>query len=129
MNQKELRFLVDTGVSKKVEEWLLKNGYDMKAVRDINPRMDDDKILNIAVSENRMVITMDKDFGELVYNSGLSHSGVLLLRLEDARSDEKVRTIETILTEYSDRLLNNFCVFQNGRLRISKLRMSNSVRH
>jgi len=94
----------------------------MKAVRDINPRMNDDEILKIAVAENRMVVTMDKDFGELVYNSGLPHAGVLILRLEDARSDEKVKTIEKILAEHSDRLLNNFCVFQNGRLRIRKLR-------
>ena len=120
MNQKKLKLLVDVGVSKKKEEWLLKNGYDLKAVRDINPKMEDDKILSIAVSENRMVVTMDKDFGELVYNSGLPHSGVLLLRLEDAKSDEKVKTIEKILKEYSDKLLNNFCVFQHGRLRIRK---------
>ena len=118
--QKELRFLVDVGVSKKVEQWLLKNGYNMKAVRDIDTRMDDAKILNIAASENRMVITMDKDFGELVYNSGLAHCGVLLLRLEDAMADEKVVVMEKILTEHSDKLLNNFCVFQNGRLRIKR---------
>lgn len=108
------------GVSKKVEEWLLRNGYDIKAVRDINPGMDDDKILSIAASENRMVITMDKDFGELVYHSNLTHSGVLLLRLEGANSNEKVKTIEKILTEHSDRLSNNFCVFQYGKLRIRR---------
>jgi len=44
----------------------------------------------------------------------------LLLRLEDARADEKVKTVEKILTDYPDRLLNNFCVFQNGRLRVRK---------
>ena len=122
MNQKKLRFLVDVGVGKKVEEWLLRNGYgyDLKAVRDINPKMEDAKILSIAVSENRMVVTMDKDFGELVYNSGLPHSGVLLLRLEGAESNEKVKAIAKILTEYWDRLPNNFCVFQHGRLRIRK---------
>ena len=36
MNQKKLKFLVDLGVSKKVEEWLFRNGNDLKAVRDIN---------------------------------------------------------------------------------------------
>lgn len=46
-------------------------------MRHINPKKEDYKILSIAVSENRMVITMGKDFGELVYNSGLPHSGVL----------------------------------------------------
>ncbi len=88
-------------------------------MRDINPKMEDDEILRLAVSENRMVVTRGKDFGELVYNSGLPHSGVLLLRLEGAKSDEKVKTIEKILTEYSDKLPNNFCVFEHGRLRIT----------
>jgi predicted nuclease of predicted toxin-antitoxin system len=120
MSQKKLKFLVDVGVGRKVEVWLLRNGYDIKAVRDINPKMKDDKILRLAVFEKRMVITMDKDFGELVYNSGLPHSGVLLLRLEGAKSDEKVKTMEKILKEYSDKLLNNFCVFEHGRLRIRK---------
>ena len=48
-----------------------------KSVRDIDPRMLDSKILEIAVSEGCMVITMDRDFGELVFNSGLSNAGVL----------------------------------------------------
>ena len=67
-----------------------------------------------------MVITMDKDFGELVYNSVLPHAGVLLLRLEDARSEEKVRIVEEILNNYSDKIVNKFCVYKDGRLRIRK---------
>jgi predicted nuclease of predicted toxin-antitoxin system len=120
VEQRNLKFLVDVGVSKKVERWLIDNGYNIKSVRDINPKMIDKEILKIAVSEGRMVITMDKDFGELVYNSGLPHAGVLLLRLEGARSDEKVKIIEEILEKYLDKLLNNFCVFKDGQLRIRK---------
>jgi predicted nuclease of predicted toxin-antitoxin system len=120
MNRHELRFLVDVGVGKKAEKWLLKNSYDIRTVRDIDPRMRDSEILRVAASESRMVITMDKDFGELVYKSGLVHSGVLLLRLEDANGEEKARTVGEILTKYSDKLLNRFCVFQNGRLRIKR---------
>jgi len=92
----------------------------MTQKREIDPRMEDEKILDIAVSEKRMLITMDKDFGELVYNSGLSHSGVLLLRLEDAKADKKVETVERILTQHSNKLLNSFCIFQDGRLRIRR---------
>ena len=120
MNSTKIRFIVDMGVSKKVEEWLSTNDYDIKAVRDIDPRMKDRDILKLAVTEKRMVITMDKDFGELVFNSGLDHSGVLLLRLEDAKSDEKVKTIQEILLKYEDKLENNFCVYQQGKLRIRK---------
>ena len=53
-----------------------------------------------------MIITLDKDFGELVYKSGLNHSGVLLLRMEDARAHEKVLAIELILNEYADEYVN-----------------------
>lgn len=114
----KLKFLVDVGVGKKVEKWLTDNGYDVKFVRDINPKADDSEILHLAVTENRMVITMDKDFGELVYNSGKLHSGVLILRLDDANGDKKVKTIKKILSEYSDKLYGKFCVFQGERLRI-----------
>lgn len=106
----KLKFLVDVGVGRKVEEWLAENGYDVKRVRDINPKAKDSEILHLAVVESRMVITMDKDFGELVYNSGK--------RLENANADQKVKNIKKILSEYSDKLQGKFCVFQGERLRI-----------
>ena len=74
----------------------------------------------MAALEKRIIITMDKDFGELVYNSGMDHAGVLLLRLEDADAEKKVRIIEKILAEFQNKLLNNFCVFQHERLRVRK---------
>ena len=120
MEQENLKFLIDVGVGKKVERWLSNQGYDTTSVRDIDPRLPDKEILKIAVSEKRMVVTMDKDFGELSYNSGLSHGGVLLLRLDDAKSDEKVKIVENILMKYADKLPNKFCVYKDGRLRIRK---------
>ncbi len=74
MNSSELRFLVDVGVGKGTEKYLRGEGYDTKAVRDIDPRMEDEEIIRTAVSENRMVITMDKDFGELVYHLKSPHA-------------------------------------------------------
>ncbi|MCI0529224.1 MAG: DUF5615 family PIN-like protein [Nitrospira sp.] len=118
MSQVPPKFLVDVGVGKKVERWLLQSQYDVKAVRDISSSMEDDEILQMAVSESRIVLTMDKDFGELVYNFSLPHAGVLLLRLEEAKADEKVKIVKSILENYADQLPNKFSVFQNGRLRI-----------
>ena len=120
MRSTKTKFLVDMGVSKKVEEWLSTNDYDIKAVRNIDPRMKDKDVLKLAVTEKRMLITMDKDFGELVFNSGFDHSGILLLRLEDAKSDEKVKILQEILLKYEDKLESNFCVYQHGKLRIRK---------
>jgi len=66
-----LRFLIDVGFGKKVEDFLNKSSYDILSARQINPHMSDSEIIDIAAKDNRIVITMDKDFGELVYNSGL----------------------------------------------------------
>lgn len=118
MNSSKLKFLVDVSAGSALEKYLQEKGYDTKAVRDINPRMADEKIIRIAISEERMIITMDKDFGELVYHFSMRHYGVLLLRLEDATGVEKVKVVEEIIGKYSSQISNNFCVFQNGRLRI-----------
>ncbi|MBI2469622.1 MAG: DUF5615 family PIN-like protein [Planctomycetes bacterium] len=120
MEIRNLRLLIDVGVGKKVERWLHSRRYDIKCVRDIDARMPDKEILKIAVSDKRIVITMDKDFGELVYNSGLPHGGVLLLRLEDAKADEKIKVLERILEKYPDKLSDRFCVFKDGKLRSRK---------
>lgn len=113
-----LKFLVDMGVGIKVEQWLSASGHDVKAVRAIDPKLPDQTILQIASEEYRIVVTMDKDFGEMVFRASQSHTGVLLLRLEEATSDEKVRVIAEIVTKHGDKLEGKFSVFQSGRLRI-----------
>ena len=90
-------------------------------MRDIDPGMEDEEIIRIAVTENRMIITMDKDFGELVYHSSIEHSGVLLLRLEDATGTKKLQVVKHILSNYANRIRNCFCVFQKDKFRIRKI--------
>ena len=79
-----MKIVVDVGVGKAVERWLASQSLDVAAVRDLDPGMADIAILALAAAEQRLVITMDKDFGELIVRSGQLHAGVLLLRLADA---------------------------------------------
>jgi len=116
----DLKFLVDVGVGEKVEDFLYKNGYDILSVRKLNPRISDSEIINIAAKDNRIIITMDKDFGELIYNSGLIHKGILLLRTENCSGDKKAKILSEILINYSSELEENFCVFSKDRLRIRR---------
>ena len=113
-----IKFITDVGVGRKVENFLKSTGYDVTSIRDINPRMTDFSILEMAVSERRIVVTMDKDFGELVYNSGYKHHGILLLRLENMNGKEKKEVVEFIIQNYFAELGNNFCVYQKGKFRI-----------
>lgn len=80
--------------------------------------MPDIDILAWAVRDGRLVVTMDKDFGELVHRSGQSHAGVLLLRLDAMRTSEKVQIVSDIFANHGHELEGRFTVFQNSRLRI-----------
>lgn len=113
-----MRFLFDVGVGRIAEEWLSAQGHDVKAVRDLNPSMPDGDILALAVLETRMVVTMDKDFGELVYRSTRAHAGILLLRLEAATGEEKRAVLETIVNNYATDITGKFAVYREGKLRI-----------
>ena len=113
-----MTLLVDVCTGKAVAEALRNLGFDTAFVADRDPTMPDSDILAWAVAEQRLVVTSDKDFGELVFLSGLPHAGVLLLRLDRVRTAEKVQVINDIFTKYRDQLPGRFSVYQDGRLRI-----------
>jgi len=113
-----VNILVDVSAGRAIVDVLINLGHDVAFVSDRDPKMPDTNILTWAVAEQRLVVTMDKDFGELVYGSGQTHSGVLLLRLETARAPERVRVLSDIFTQYADQLAGHFSVYQDGRLRI-----------
>ena len=74
-----MNVLIDVSAGQIVGNAIRRLGHDVLHVRDVDPRMADIDILAWAVRESRLVVSMDKDFGELVYRSGLPHAGVLLL--------------------------------------------------
>ena len=120
MSLGKLRLLVDVSVGTGLVSFLREEGHDVVSVKEIDPRADDVSILSLAVDEKRIVVTMDKDFGELVYKSGLPHRGVILLRLEEHDRKAKVKIMSQILERHGEKLEGHFCVYQNGRLRIRR---------
>lgn len=113
-----MNVLVDVSAGQTVADLIRSLGHDTAFVRDRDPSMPDVDILAWAVAEDRLVVTMDKDFGELVYRSGQPHAGVLLLRLEAARLAERIRVVTDIFTNHGADLPGHFSVYQGGRLRI-----------
>ena len=111
------KFIIDVGVGRSIEEWLSSQSFKVLAIRYINPEMEDFQIVQLANMEDGIIITMDKDFGELVFKKNNEHKGILLLRLDDAASEEKLAAIQNIVPEHLEKLKNNFSVYQNGKLR------------
>ncbi len=115
------KFIVDAGVGKTIEDWLSNEGYEVFAIRTINAEMEDLDIIKMANEMDAIIITMDKDFGELVFKSKQDHSGILLLRLDDAVAEEKLAAIQNILPSHLLKIQSKFSVYQNGKLRIRNL--------
>lgn len=82
--------------------------------------MDDDDVIQKAFTEDRILITNDKDFGQKVYRERRPHKGVVLLRLDDERASSKIGTIRRLLDRYSERLVGAFAVVTETRVRFAR---------
>ena len=78
-----------------VARWLDMREHDVVSVFPDNRGLDDLSILQRAFAEDRIVVTCDKDYGELVYRLGQPHKGVVLLRLEDETTGSKIASCNT----------------------------------
>jgi predicted nuclease of predicted toxin-antitoxin system len=114
-----MHFLVDECTGPTVARWLRDQGHDVFSVYEQARGSQDQDVLQRALDENRILITNNKDFGEKIFRELQPHSGVILLRLADERSVNKIDALQRVLAIYSDRLVNNFVVVTDTRVRIS----------
>jgi predicted nuclease of predicted toxin-antitoxin system len=84
--------------------------------------LDDESILQKAFTDNRILITNDKDFGEMIFRKGNPHKGVILLRLGDDRVANKLKVLKLLLEQYADQLSGNFVVATETTVRIARNR-------
>ena len=80
----------------------------------------DKEVLKIAVDRECLLITEDKDFGELTFRFKLEHKGILLIRLSDINRKDRIELAAKTIEKYFDKLNNNFSVLNKRGLRIKK---------
>jgi predicted nuclease of predicted toxin-antitoxin system len=115
-----MKFVVDESTGDSVVAELRRLGHDALSIHETFPGLDDPPILDIAVNEDRIVVTNDKDFGELVYRSGLPHVGVILFRLDDESAANRVRMMREVLRLCGNNLKDNFIVASERKIRIRR---------
>ncbi len=91
-----MRFIVDECTGPTVAAWLRDQRHEVFSVYDNARGMTDDAILQKALAERWIIITNDKDFGEKVYREHCAHHGVILIRLEDERSVNKIVLLSSL---------------------------------
>jgi predicted nuclease of predicted toxin-antitoxin system len=89
----KIKFLADVNIEKPIVEFLQENGYNTKWIPDLDCRMTDEKLLEMANKEKRILITNDKDFGELTFRQKRNSTGIILIRVKSQNSRDKVRLL------------------------------------
>lgn len=119
-----MKFMVDECVGPTVAKWLRQRGYDVVSIYDDFAGITDDEVLQKALLEDRILITSDKDFGEMVFKKQQQHCGIVLMRLGDEKPSNKIIVIERTLKNYLEELWHNFTVVTETSIRIIKRPLS-----
>jgi predicted nuclease of predicted toxin-antitoxin system len=118
-----MRFLADENFPLDSVRLLRAHGYDVFSVAEELSGSADIDVLQRAVSEGRVVLTFDKDFGELIFRQRLARpQGIVLFRDHPATPLEPAETILGILSEERMPLIGNFTVIERDKLRQRPLR-------
>jgi predicted nuclease of predicted toxin-antitoxin system len=118
-----MKFLADMGISPRVVKELRQNGHDAIHLREENlSRLPDGKILEKARYENRVLLTHDLGFGELLAASGGQLPSVIVFRLKDMRAPNVSSHLFSIIRQQSDALNHGaICSVSEGKIRIRLL--------
>lgn len=114
-----MRFLVDECTGSRVATWLAENGHEVYSVYDEARGSTDNEILTKAYAETWILITNDKDFGELIFREHRPHHGVVFLRLDDERSSAKISALEKLLENHAERISDRFVVVTDSQVRFA----------
>lgn len=113
-----MKFLLDVCASSRALRTLLTDlGHEVLSALEVDPRAADDVLLALALREERVLVTEDKDFGELVFVRRLPHP--CIIRFVDMRVEEKVAAMRELLARHADALrAGAVIVVTRGRVRI-----------
>ncbi len=114
-----MNFLADESCAGPVIRALREAGHDVVAIAEVAKGATDEQVLERALNEKRILITEDRDFGELVYARGRSSAGVILVRFHGRARGAKPATVVEAAAKLGSRLQDAFTVIEPGRVRIS----------
>jgi len=118
-----VKFLADENVDKPIVERLRKDNHVILYVLEIEPGIFDDEVIQRANQEGTLLLTADKDFGDLVFRQNRIIYGVVLIRLSGLSSKHKADIIAKAVQEHENEFAHNFTVISHGAVRIRRQRL------
>ena len=100
---------------------LRERGHTVEHIGEIKPGISDQEVLSIARNQRAILITADKDFGQLLFLHGQAAVGVLFLRLSGVPAHEKERIVLDVIETYGSQLAGAFSVVTPFSVRIRQI--------
>jgi len=117
-----MRIIADESVDQPIVAALRQDGHEVFAVAEFSPSLSDEQVLNEANSRGAVLLTADKDFGELVFRQRRIHQGVILLRLAGCTVQTKAMWAREAIRQHAAKLEQAFAVVTAGSVRIRSSR-------
>ncbi len=106
-----MKLLLDQGLPPLTAELLREHGIDAVHVSEIGySRAEDNKIIELAQTDNRIIITLDADYHAAIVLASAPSPSVIWIRVVNLRSSEYVEIIMPILNEYKEMLINGVLI-------------------
>ncbi|MCY4155839.1 MAG: DUF5615 family PIN-like protein, partial [Gammaproteobacteria bacterium] len=104
----------------RLAEWLRAGGHDVLDAREFGTDPGDKALLERAAADDRVLVTIDTDFGELIYLHGVAHAG--LIRLPDVPMRQRIAIMEGVLASHRAALESGAVLtVREGRVRVSMI--------
>jgi predicted nuclease of predicted toxin-antitoxin system len=116
-----MKIMADESVDFPIIRKLRENNFDVVAVVEVCPSVSDEEVLNLANQLQGIILTADKDFGELSFRFKKVSYGIVLLRFAGITNPEKAALTLNVVKTYGSELYNKFCVVSKDAIRIRSL--------
>lgn len=113
-----MNLVADENVDLAIVSALRSDGYEVWYVADRTSGVTDEEVIAASVEKRALLLTCDKDFGDLIFRQKQETSGVLLLRLGGLTPEHKARIVISALREHGEDLAGRFSVLTKRTLRI-----------
>jgi predicted nuclease of predicted toxin-antitoxin system len=113
-----MRLVADESVDGPIVERLRADGHEVLYVAELDPGASDEVILEQARTAACLLVTSDKDFGELIFRLKKLPGGVILLRLAGVTNLRKAEIVASAMQDYGDSMIEAFTVVTPGNVRI-----------
>ena len=116
-----MNFLADESIDRQIVDALREDDHAVLYVTEMDPGISDDEVLDKAEKGSAILITADKDFGELVFRQQRITKGVVLVRLAGLLPSKKAEIASTMIKKHLDAIQNAFSVISPNTIRIRRI--------